>query len=249
MNNETLPVEEELPAIMGTSSKASTMADGSLRLQIDIMPADAQQAFRMFGTPSSAIALARLTDEVAVEQERPGKPQKGPYGEWARELVQSGFFRTPKVWEAIGTDRLFLGWIRQQKSAYSKEYSEIHDDGVGYCVPAHIRKVQHGSGTGIKPPYCAIPLTQSEHDLTHSKGDIALGDELWWDKQRIKYVSQWAYEQLKLRMREKSYTDISPQRLLNWAKANGVSDQLPMRYHTLENPNGEDTESSAASSA
>jgi len=202
----------------------------------------------MFGTPGSAIALARLTDEVAVEVNRKdliSSPAggvikaKGPYGEWAKALVQSGFFRTPKVWQAIGTDKLFLVWIRQQKSAYSKEYSEIHDDGIGFCVPAHIRRVEYGSGTAIKPAYCAIPLTKAEHDLTHQKGDIALGDELWWDKMRIKYVSQWAYEQLKLNMFFDSYTDISPQRMLAWAKQKNVEDQLPVRYHTLENSDGE----------
>lgn len=231
-------VDDEPLAIMGNSSKASTMADGSLRLQIDVRPENAQAAFRLFGTPGSAVAMARLTDAVAVEEERPGKPKKGPYGEYAKALVQSGFFRTPKIWEAIGTDKLFLVWIRQQKSAYSKEYSEWHDD-IGFCVPAHVRHLEHGSGTAIKPPYAAIPLTKAEHDLAHQKGDIALGDREWWDKQRIKYVSQWAFEQLKLNMQEESYTDISPQRLLCWATANDVADQLPARYHTLEDPDAE----------
>lgn len=240
--------DDDMAAIMGNSSKCATMADGSLRVQIDIRPELAQQAFKMFGTPGSAIALARLTDAAAVEEERPGKPKKGPHGEWAKLLVQSGFFRTPKIWEAIGTDKLFLLWIRQQKSAYSKEYSEIHDDGVGYCVPAHYRKVAHGAGTGIKPPYSAIPLTKAEHDLTHAKGDIALGDELWWDKQRIKYVSQWAYEQLKHNIGVVSYTDLGPITLLHWAKANNVADLLPMKYHTLEDTSVE-TEASTPESA
>jgi hypothetical protein len=244
------PFDDEDPAaIMGTSSKCATMADGSLRVQVDIMPALAQQAFKMFGTPGSAVALARLTDAAAVEEERPGKPEKGPHGEWAKLLVQSGFFRTPKIWEAIGSDNEFLGWVKSQKSAVSGEFSEYHDDGECYCIPAHYRKVGLGSGTAIKPPYSAIPLTKAEHDLTHAKGDIALGDELWWDKKRIKYVSQWAYETLKQKMFHSSYTTITPHELLKWAQKHNVADLLPMKYHTLEDPDDETTESQAKGAA
>ena len=107
--------DDEQPVIMGYSTKCTTMADGSLRVQIDINPADAQKAFKMLGTPNSAVALARLTDEPANEANKP-KAAKGPYGEWAKKLVQSGFFRTPKVWEAIGTDEEFLAWVKRQKS-------------------------------------------------------------------------------------------------------------------------------------
>lgn len=226
--------DDDMPAIMGNSSKCATMADGSLRVQVDIRPELAQKAFQMFGTPGSAIALARLTDAAAVENERPGKPKKGPHGEWAKLLVQSGFFRTPKIWEAIGTDMEYLGWVKRQKSAKSGEFSEYHDNGEAYCIPAHVRRVEHGAGTAIKPPYCAIPLTNAEHQLAHAQGDIAVGDELWWDKKRIKYVSQWAYETLKQKLFESSYTDISPQVMIRWATKHGVADLLPMRYHTLE---------------
>jgi hypothetical protein len=227
---------------MGNSSKASTMADGSLRLQIDIMPKDVQIAFKMFGTTGTAIALAPLKDEVAVEQNRPGKsekPTKGPYGEWAKALVQSGFFRTPKVWQGIGPDTEFLEWVKTQKSAKSKEFSQYDDTGECYCVPAHVRHLELGSGTGIKPEYAAIPLTKEEHDLSHLKGDIAIGDREWWDKQRIKYVSLWAYETLKKKMNYDSYTDMPPRRLLDWATQRGIEDQLPVRYHTAETQDGE----------
>ena len=239
--------DEDVLAIQGSSSKASTMADGSLRLQIDIMPNDAQQAFKMFGTPGSAIALARLTDEIAVDNERPGKPEKGLYGEWARSLVASGFFRAPKIWEGIGTDKEFLEWVKMQKSAVSGEFSEFHDTGECFCVAAHVRHVELGSGTAEKPPYAAIPLTKAEHDLCHQKGDIAIGDREWWDKKRIKYVSQWAYETLKAKMGYGSYTDMAPSRLIEWAKQRNLDYLLPSNYFTLgEVPIGEATESAAA---
>ena len=242
--------DDDLPAIMGYSSKCGTMADGSLRIQIDVQPKDAQKAFRMFGTPGTAIALARLTDEVAVEEDRPGKPKKkgkGPFGDYAAALVKTGFFRTPKVWEGIGTDKQYLEWLKGKKSAFSGERDIDKDTGEMFCVPAHVRHVEHGSGTGIKPPYSAIPLTNAEHQLSHQKGDSAIAPRDWWDKMRVKYVSQWAYETLKANMGYDSYTDMHPRRLLEWARQRDLENLLPLLYHTLEDGDGENPESKAAS--
>ncbi|MCP4470163.1 MAG: hypothetical protein GY815_05670 [Gammaproteobacteria bacterium] len=218
------------------------MADGSLRLQIDIRPDDAQRAFKLFGTPNSAVALARLTDEVAVEEERPGKKKKGPFGESARALVQSGFFRTPNIWAGIGPDSEFLEWLKHQKSALSGKRDYYEDTFEGCCVPAHVRHLEHGGGTGIKPEYSAIPLTNEEHQLAHQKGDSALGEREWWDKMRIKYVSQWAYETLKEKMGYDSYTDIAPYAIRAWAKQRELENLLPKSFHvqsTESTPEGE----------
>ena len=89
--------EDDQPAVLGYSTKCTTMADGSLRVQIDINPKDTQKAFRMFGSPGSAVALARLQDDVAVEADRPKLNQKGPFGDYARALVLSGFFKTDSM--------------------------------------------------------------------------------------------------------------------------------------------------------
>lgn len=234
--------DEEISAIMGSSSKASTMADGSLRLQIDIRPEDAQNAFKLFGTPGSAIALARLTDEVAVEHDRP-KPEKGPYGKYAQALVASGWFRIPKVWEGIGTDEEYLDWVKHQPCALTGNFSETHDTGEQYCVPAHVRRVEHGSGTGIKPKYSAIPLMHDLHTRAHQHGDTSLRPEEWWDKQRIKYVSDWAFETLKKKLNYESYTDIPPTTLVAWALQRDLMNYLPFEFH------GENTESKAESAA
>jgi hypothetical protein len=48
-------------AIQGATARISTLADGTLRLTVDIEPRDAQAAFRLFGSPGTAVALAALT--------------------------------------------------------------------------------------------------------------------------------------------------------------------------------------------
>lgn len=230
---------------MGTTSSSKTMADGTLRVTIDLNPGDAVGAFTAFGAPGSAVAVARLTDTVAVEANRPGKPAKGPFGKYAQALVRSGFFRVPDVWENVGTDEEYLEWVRKQKSACSGERDLDPDTGELYCVAAHVRHVEHGSGTAIKPSYSAIPLTDMEHRTAHQNGDSTIGPREWWDKERVKYVSQWAYETLKKNLNYESYTDIAPHKIRSWCEFRGLERYLPNEFYT-EAEDGEATESQAA---
>lgn len=226
--------EDEKAAFLGAVVRSQTMADSTLRITVDLSPGDAIAAFGSFGTPGSPVAVARITNQAAVESDRGeirklGKPEKGPYGEYAKKLVQSGFFRSPAVWAGVGTDKEYLEWVKLQPSAVTKDFSEWHD-GVGYCVPAHVRRVEHGSGTAIKPEYSAIPLTNEEHQLAHAAGDSKIGSEEWWQKMRIKYASQWAYETLKGKMNYDSYTDMAPHRLVAWASQRELTQYLPLAY-------------------
>jgi len=234
---------EEKAAFLGASSGAKTMADGTLRIQVDISPLDAIGAFIAFGAPGSPVAIARVTNEAALEADREDLvngpvggaiKMHGPYGEYAKTLKLSGFFRTPGVWVEIGTDAQYLEWVRRQKSAISNEYSwKDMDTGENYCVPAHVRRVEHGSGTGIKPSYSAIPLTNDEHQQSHQHGDTNLRPEEWWDKMRIKYVSQWAWLTLKEQLGYESWSEVPPVELRDWALKHDVLRSLPNSYKII----------------
>lgn len=54
--------------IEGATARVSTLVDGTLRVTIDIEPRDAQAAFRLFGTPGTAVALAALKPAGEVEE-------------------------------------------------------------------------------------------------------------------------------------------------------------------------------------
>lgn len=54
---------EEQSVIEGSSVRVQTTSDGTLRILIDIEPRDAQTAFRLFGSPGTAVALAALKPE------------------------------------------------------------------------------------------------------------------------------------------------------------------------------------------
>ena len=57
-------------AIIASTVGVKTMADDTLRLTIDIDPRYAGEAFALFGKRGSACAIARLTNEAAVEDMR-----------------------------------------------------------------------------------------------------------------------------------------------------------------------------------
>ena len=235
-----MDTDEQPQVILGSSSKTSTLADGTLRIQVDISPRDAIAAFTLFGAPGSAVALARIKDEVAVAHEQPTtEGLKTEWGEYARTLKLSDFFRSPAVWKAIGTDYDYLLWVKQQPSALSGDFDYYDNTGDKWCVAAHVRRVEHGSGTGIKPPYSAIPLTKAEHDLAHMKGDSEIGSEEWWAKQRIKYVSDWCWETLKAELNYESWAEIPPSVLVQWAKVNDLLKYLPNLYRSYVNAESE----------
>lgn len=64
-----------MTAILATSGAIRSLVDGTLRLTVDIDPKDAQEAFALFGRPGSPVALARITNEAAVEHDRKAQAQ------------------------------------------------------------------------------------------------------------------------------------------------------------------------------
>ena len=60
----------DIGAIIASTVGVKTMADDTLRLTIDIDPRYAGEAFALFGKRGSACAIARLTNEAAVDEMR-----------------------------------------------------------------------------------------------------------------------------------------------------------------------------------
>jgi hypothetical protein len=78
-----------MTAIEASSVRVSTMADGTLRVVLDVEPRHAQDAFRLFGSPGTPVALAALVD--GAQEPEPEKPKGGPLaklaGQWCSERM------------------------------------------------------------------------------------------------------------------------------------------------------------------
>lgn len=70
-------MSDEVLAILGASGAIKTMADGSMRISIEIEPRHARDAFMLFGTPGTPVALARITPEAATAESRREQAPKG----------------------------------------------------------------------------------------------------------------------------------------------------------------------------
>ena len=75
---------------------------------------------------------------------KPGKEEKA---HWAFEY---------------GTDAEYLRWVTFQPSCVDGSFNQWQD-GVGRNIACHVRQVNRGAGTGIKPPFSAIPMTHEQH--------------------------------------------------------------------------------------
>ena len=79
-------------AISAAAMTVRTMADGSLRITVEVEPQDAQQAFALFGKPGAPMALAALAVGHAAAQE-PEKPKGGQRAQWCAIRCQEPEFQ------------------------------------------------------------------------------------------------------------------------------------------------------------
>lgn len=99
--------KEAPAAVVGSTTTVKTMADGTLRVSVDIEPRHAQAAFSMFGAPGTPVAIARLTQEAAVAEARREQAQDAPpadYGKHYELLYKQGWWHNPRVVDAFRVD-------------------------------------------------------------------------------------------------------------------------------------------------
>ena len=81
-----------MTAVEASSVRLNTMADGTLRITCDIEPRHAQDAFRLFGSPGTPMALAALKP-TKLEDKEPDKPKGGPLSQDAARICQTPEFQ------------------------------------------------------------------------------------------------------------------------------------------------------------
>lgn len=215
-----------MSALEATRRSYQELADGTLRVKIDVEPADKALFLRMFPDPGAPMAIAALKGLP----DRPAAPTVH-YGAEAKLLRLSGFCRAPAVWRAAGTDDAFRAWIQRKPSWHSGKFSE-YVEGEGRCIAAHVRRVADGAGTGHKPDYACVPLTDAEHKTQHAHGETALAPQAEWDKARIQYVEDWCWDAIKTALGKASMADVPPAELLAWAQKRDVANYLPECYRS-----------------
>lgn len=178
-----------------------------------------------------AVVLVQIGDDEepviqqpAPEAEKPA-PVTKPYGSYAAVLHKEGFFYIRPVLKAIGKDEEYLAWLRTRKCCVRE---------AGYChgdiVAAHVRRVANGSGTGIKPPFSAVPMCDGHHQVQHQKGESAFGGKEFLDKKMGYYLDLWASRKLAIDLGYESMGCVPPETVRAWAMDNELMQYLPGVY-------------------
>ena len=107
-----------MSAIEASSVGVKTMADGTLRITLDIEPRFAKDAFGLFGAPGTPCALAALRtgDELSPVAE---KPKGGPLARLAGQWCNDAQFQN---WIAIEYHN-FLGDVGLEDFATPAEFA------------------------------------------------------------------------------------------------------------------------------
>lgn len=223
-----------MSAIPFTLASYKLLADNTLRVTIDIEPADAGDFLSLFHERGIPGAVARLQNLPAAL-----------YGVEARALRQSGFFRAPQVWRAIGPDAAYQDWCRHQPCVICGR--QDYADGEGRCEYAHVRRSGE-AGTGYKPEYSGVPLCHHHHQTQHMAGEmealvsagkvVANSDPQaakdWFDRKRIECLQEWGWQTLKQQLGYAHWNECPPEVLWGWAADSHVSQYLPEEYYAKE---------------
>lgn len=214
--------------------------DGALTITVKIEPAKKVDFYRLWPRPGLAAFLARenpLTGRQAMlDAERDEPPRYGAEARLLRRHIN--WMMNPKIWRAVGSDEDYRNWLRTVPCASCKWTPHDLENAFVPCEPAHVRRIEHGAGTALKPDYSAIPLCPSRlvgdrriegcHEKQHRVGESGLAVN--FDKARIKYVTQWVWETLKAELGYAHWNEVPPGELLAWAEARGLEEYLPAAY-------------------
>jgi hypothetical protein len=95
-------------AILGTTATVRTMADGGMKITIDISPPDMKRAFELFGMSGTNVAIARVTQVVAQSHAQRAAIKDlaaGANGKAYQCLYRLGWFNNPNIRPALGMDK------------------------------------------------------------------------------------------------------------------------------------------------
>lgn len=206
-------------AIAGQVMKYSTLADGTLRITVDLPHTETRHFHELFPAVHCEVAIAPLRP-VQLAAAHPED-----YGEHAKTLRRSKFFSHPEVWQAAGTDTQFLEFVRTQKCiARSGKNCD------GPIQAAHVWRLKDGFGKGIKGDYAAVPLCAFHHRLHHQESEDAIGGREFMESKRWDTVTDWVWAVIKDDLHVASMADADPKKVLAWCQRRGIDQFLPTEY-------------------
>lgn len=211
----------DVTAIAGQLMSYRTLADGGLRITIDLPTTESGHFHELFPSVHCEVAIAALVRDLPQDQPAPQQD----YGQYAKALRLSVFFGIPEVWKATGTDAQFLAFVRTQKCI------------ARACVPcngpiqaAHVWRQRDGFGKGVKGPYAAVPLCAYHHQLQHNNTEDAVGGRAYMEQMAQECRIRWIWAEIKDDIGVASMRDADPKKVYAWCEKKGIEKHLPAAF-------------------
>lgn len=209
----------DVAAIAGQLMSYRTLADGGLRITVDLPLTESEHFHNLFKEVHCQVAVAPMKPVDLAAQ------QPEDYGQYAKMLRLSVFFGIPEVWRATGTDEQFLAFVRTQKCCAR---SGIPCDGP--VQAAHVWRQRDGFGKGIKGPYAACPLCARHHGLQHNDGEGAVGGRAYMEQMAQEYRRRWIWAEIKDNLGVASMRDADPAKVFAWCQKKNIEQHLPAAF-------------------
>lgn len=209
----------DVAAISGQLMSYRTLADGGLRITIDLPTTESDHFHALFKAVHCEVAVAPIRAVALAAQ------QSEDYGQYARALRLSVFFGIPEVWKATGTDEQFLAFVRTQKC--------IARAGIpcnGPVQAAHVWRQRDGFGKGVKGPYAAVPLCAYHHQMQHNSGEDAIGGRAYMEQSAQTMRVKWIWSEIKDDIGVASMRDAEPSKVYQWCEKKGIEKHLPAAF-------------------
>jgi len=219
----------DITAIRGQLMGYRTLADGTLRVTVDLSEVESEHFHHIFKVHMEVgVAPISLQPEKPKHEEESTSEPEHNYGNYARMLRLSVFFGIPEVWKAAGSDEQFLAFVRTQKCMARS--GEPCDPKTPPSQAAHVWRLSAGAGKGIKPPYSAIPMCQKHHALQHQHGEEAIGGRAWMEQCAQTMRVKWIWAEIKDDIGVASMRDADPAKVYEWCQKKGIERYLPAAF-------------------
>ena len=216
----------DVAAIAGQLMSYRTLADGGLRITVDLPLTESEHFHKLFKEVHCQVAVApMLPVDLAKHTEASEEKPAEDYGQYAKALRLSVFFGIPEVWRATGSDEQFLAFVRTQKCCAR---SGVPCDGP--IQAAHVWRLRDGFGKGVKGPYAACPLCARHHGLQHNDGEGAIGGRAWMEQCAQTMRVQWIWSEIKDDIGVASMRDAEPAKVFAWCQKKGIEKHLPAAF-------------------
>ena len=215
-----------MSAVAGTRNRMREMADGSIRVEIDISESDRRLFLELFPVIGQPVALAPLVTEQVIKsrlaanqktEEPKAEPEKSSgSNRLAMRMHSSGWFRNPALWDVLVNQDAHKAWVMTLPCCRSESKGLIYCSGDVVAHHCNSAALPSRGGRGHEsrkvPHWYTVPLCHFHHQ-TWAHESITRQEREALLERAVQLTSSRAKEFFKERLQISSLSEITEQQV------------------------------------